>query len=131
MIIALNRLPCGGDMASLARAPQLAAMRVLAGVTTGAVAGQSAIVIPRAMTGRAGYALMGAGEGIVAQRVVEIGPIQTDQRIAASFMVTMTGFARAGTRCRKLAMITLLARNIGPHPFVTGHAFSILRGFFK
>lgn len=131
MVIPLHWLPSGRDVARLARAPQLAAMRIFARMTTGAVFGQSAIIIPRPMTGCAGHALMRARQRIIAQRMVEIGSVQSNQPKAAPLVIAMARFARRRAGGRKLAMIALLARDIGPHPFVTGNAFSVLRGLLK
>ncbi len=131
MIKALHRFPSRCHMAALAGAAQLSAMRILSRMASGAIACQSLVVISCPMTGGAGHTLVGAGQGIVRERMVEIGPIQPNQSKTTPFMITVAGFTRAGARGRKFAVIPLSSGDIRPDGLMAGNAFSVLRGFLE
>ena len=127
VVIALDRLPCRRDMTGLARPAQLPAMRIFAGMAGGAIPGQAAIIIACPVAGGAGGALVRTRQRIVAQRVVEIGAVQTDQRKAPPLVIAVASFTRAGPRGSEFAVIARASGNVRSDTLVAGDTFSVLR----
>lgn len=93
-----DRLPCRRGVTTLAFAPQLTAMRILAGMAAGTVAGLAAIVIAD-VAALAFDPFVCAGQGKIRIGVVERCAIEVNQSGSASFVLAVA--ALAGTSaCR-------------------------------
>lgn len=127
VIKAQRAFPGCGGMAILAIPTQLAAMGILPGVATGAIAGQPPVLMRRAMAGRAGDALVRTGKRIFGKRVIERCPVELDQAEPAPPVLRMATLAGAGSGRSKLAVKMGTLRNIGTDTLVARGAARILR----